>query len=145
MLHAAKNKRKKTAKNWNEKDVWALVLDGKIDDVIAAGDVGERGKKIQIFAGELWCALERTSKKVLTEVQQAKQQYPTKKQFVKEINSRGDMDMNTKILWLGIYDTNLDLKIVLDEVVKVVRKNCATATKLEKVRESLAEGVRFVW
>jgi len=107
--------------------------------------VGERGKKIQIFAGELWCALERTSKKVLTEVQQAKQQYPTKKQFVKEINSRGDMDMNTKILWLGIYDTNLDLKIVLDEVVKVVRKNCATATKLEKVRESLAEGVRFVW
>jgi len=130
---------------WREKNVWMLVLENKLDDILSGSSIGERGKRAEEFAKNLWITLEQTAQDMTNELENYKQQGLSKKDFAHIIQKR-DIPLPRKTIYYRAHDSgNISTNNILDEIVKTIKKNCSTQGKLDSMREAFAPGVSFVW
>jgi len=120
----------------HEKDLWRLILEGKIDDLGAALGA-ERVRKLDEFGARLMAALERTAQMLMGLV--SPHQSLPKADFVKIIKGRDDLSKLVQSMALKVFDGS----DALDIVKKTVLANTNTTTNLEKVR-GFAEGLSVV-
>lgn len=147
-----------------EKELWALILDQKIDDLAESLGYGEfhlarmrltillppppsekRRLKLEEYGMKLWQALERSANRISEVVEEAKKRELDRRDFVTEIQQRaekGDDKMITKDL-LGIYYRVYEGHKALAELVEFVKRAINNKHKLDKVRHLVAEGIKI--
>lgn len=140
-----RSKRQNANFSHQEKDLFALILDGKLDDLgDAIGD--HRRLTLEEFGKNLIDAIRKSAVKVDAWVADAKAQSLSKKEFVARMMKRSkEADADTILakhvsLVLSAFDL-ADGVGSFKMLCAHVRTNCSTATKLAQVRDSLCGGV----
>lgn len=129
--------------NWQEKNVWGMVVDKTLDDVLASLQPGERNTVARKFQEDLWIGLDATAKAIYQDMLSYTSENTPKKDFVKSIQQRQDLDQARKPIYLRLFDMpNLTEDDVLQEICKVVKKLVAKKTTMETAR-TFAPNARF--
>eukprot|EP01130_Rhizamoeba_saxonica_P014205 TRINITY_DN6180_c0_g1_i1.p1 TRINITY_DN6180_c0_g1~~TRINITY_DN6180_c0_g1_i1.p1 ORF type:complete len:159 (-),score=38.80 TRINITY_DN6180_c0_g1_i1:15-491(-) len=125
-----------------EKDVWVLVLEKKVDDL--ADVLGDRRKRrIEDFGIQLFKHIVQSAQILQEVVDSARERGITKKDFVSEIRNMKSEDgpsiYDHPQIFYKCFDSE-DL-LAFDQIVETVIKHCKTHVMLEKVRDSICGGV----
>lgn len=119
----------------HEKDVWRMILDGKIDD--AMGFMSEEEKDhIDNFSSQIHKAVHDLSEKIKWDVLAWRDNNGNeKKKFAVEYVNNDKVDSRLKGIYFKVFQQFEDGDYeVLPLVVKLLLDNCGTSTKLENVR-----------
>lgn len=119
----------------NEKDIWTLILENKLDDILPILD-DETKFRLEQFNKDLYFEIENTAKNLEQVVITAKNNSHTKKSFALEVVP--NQASNTKGLLFKIWDGHS----AYDVVKNYIRDNLSTGPKLESVRD-LANGIKW--
>lgn len=120
----------------NEKDIWAIIIDDKLDDLLPLIAIEERERFIK-FKKDLYIELDKTAERLNWIVIAAKDNLNnSKKRFALE--GIPQHDSTVRGLLFKIWDGEDARKVVYE----YVRKNTSTSTTLDSVR-GLAGGI--IW
>lgn len=119
-----------------EKEIWLLILDNKMDDLMPFLNT-EMRNRIDKFTQDLYQALETTAKQMQQQVAATKQAGVTAKvDFVNKVRKEADPMLHT--LLFAIFDG----KNARDEVIKTLLRHM-DIKNFEKARTLLAQGIAF--
>lgn len=123
----------------NEKDVWAVVLDDRVDDVKAFQEEADQ-KRLNDFQEALIHALDQTSDRLNWEVIAWRDNNgESKKKFAVEfVNAEKRFSSKEKAILFKIWDGNDSKEVVYE----TVRQSLGSFSKLEDVRH-LANGIEW--
>jgi len=125
-----------------EKDLWALVLDNRLDDVADA--LGDRKRKqIEDFGVELFQKIKEASEKINKLVVDAKMRNIKKKDFVAEINQLAKIDNDPLLKHKCLHFKTFDGGDSFECVKQYLRQHCSNRNKLEEVRYDICGDVKI--
>lgn len=133
-VHKHKNNR---SYNLSEKDVWALILDGQLDDNTTFLPP-EKKERMQQFAADLFRNIATTADKITAVANDAHARKLDKRAFVQEMQKKkAELPYD-----ISLYFMVFDGKDAVKTVMKTVRDSCSTVNTLAKVR-ALAGGIEW--
>lgn len=118
-----------------EKELWDLILNRRIDDL--GGALGPRRTEIlERYSMQLWEALERSAKRVTEYVTAKKKISDDRKVFAQAL----DADIPKE--WSGLYFKAFSGSDALELIVEKCKEYLPNRNKLERVRSYFAEGIK---
>ncbi|KAF2076609.1 hypothetical protein CYY_002095 [Polysphondylium violaceum] len=134
----------------HEKDVWALILSGTLDDTIAKiasiGPIPERYKNIQSFSVTLYQRIEQVSIKAIESTIKAKRDGKQRR----HITNDPTIDTQSKKILFLFYDRISELDSVQDHlsdvsshIIDKIKVLCNNSSKLEEARNILGKDIKY--
>ncbi|EGG19226.1 hypothetical protein DFA_02011 [Cavenderia fasciculata] len=128
-----------------EKDIWMLILDKKLDDTVAQlsamGPLPIRYQRIQQFAIDLFAAIEQTSSRIIENLAQ----YRKEGKLRKHIQGLRDIPSFEKKMIFHLWDDEEDEPVAVQKnkvtrnIISLIKTNCSSSSKLDEARNWIGD------
>jgi RNA ligase len=124
----------------NEGNVWELVIDGRIDDVLPTMNNDDERGKLQVFNDALLDAIEVKRTMISDRVDEARSKFKTKKEFVQSLDMKKENLLDTKLMFTA-WDKGKDE--IDEQLIGCLKILLSSKTKTEDARKFL--GFKTEW